>query len=115
MKVELYRNLIIDNVNLNKEIPFYSSKVEKATETSEKTSPPKREEKLKELAKELKEFLKSFNLEAKLVYNRDFQTLVVQVFRIDTGELIKQIPPEELLEVSKRIQELVGILLRDKA
>lgn len=115
MKVELYRNLIIDTVNLNKDISFSSTRVERPSDTSESTFLTKKEDKLKELAKELKEFLKFFNLEAKLVYSRDYQALVVQVFRIDTGELIKQIPPEELLEVSKRIQELVGILLRDKA
>ncbi|MFN4132614.1 MAG: flagellar protein FlaG [Caldimicrobium sp.] len=34
--------------------------------------------------------------------------------RQDTMEVIKQIPPEELLELSKRLQEFVGILLQDK-
>lgn len=41
----------------------------------------------------------------------DTNRLYVQIVDRETKEVIKQIPPEEMLELSAKIQEMVGILL----
>ncbi len=119
MKVEMYKNLVLDQV-ISQSTP--------ATKDirSVKNTPPEKElsqkidlekinqERLKELSEELSKFLNQFNLTAKIVFDKKYETLVVQVLRMDNMEVIKQIPPEELLELSKRLQEFVGILLKDK-
>ncbi|MFN3504954.1 MAG: flagellar protein FlaG [Caldimicrobium sp.] len=120
MKVEIFKNLALDqafaqSVSQNKNIKnietqrmtqegFNKSEVEKINEKQ-----------LREISDELSKFLNQFDLLAKVVYDKKYETLVVQVMRKDTMQIIKQIPPEELLELSKRLQELVGILLQDKA
>jgi flagellar protein FlaG len=38
---------------------------------------------------------------------------VVRVMDADTGELIRQIPPDEMLRVAARITELLGVLFDD--
>lgn len=41
----------------------------------------------------------------------DTNKVYVQIIDENTKEVIKQIPPEEMLELSARIQEMVGIML----
>lgn len=118
MKIELFKNLVVDQtisqtINKTQEIKSVPSLEER--EIAKKYSMNQLDkEKLKELGDELSKFLNQFDLLAKIVYDKKYETLVVQVLRKDTMEVIKQIPPEELLEISKKLQEFVGILLRDK-
>lgn len=117
MKVELYKNLVLDQININTEIkPQRVNPLEKELQSQTEIHLKKIEkDKLKEVTESFQKFLNQFNLDAKIVYEKEYNTLVVQVFRKDTGELIRQIPPQELLEISKRLQELVGILFKEKA
>lgn len=41
----------------------------------------------------------------------DTDRVYVQIIDENTREVIKQIPPEEMLELSAKIQEMVGIML----
>ena len=114
MKVELYKNLVLDQTLAQRgNFPNEATKVIKK-EIIKEPSLRIDKEKLKEIAEHFKEFLTLFDLDAKIVYDKKYETLVVQVIRKDTGEVIKQIPPEELLKLSQRLQELVGILLQQK-
>jgi flagellar protein FlaG len=116
MKVELYKNIALDQINLGVETkPQKVNPPEKQVQAESSFSQKKiNKERLNELTEHFQKFLNQFNLEAKLVYERDYDTFVVQVLRKDTGDLIRQIPPQELLELSKRLQELVGILFKEK-
>ncbi|ROR01923.1 flagellar protein FlaG [Desulfosoma caldarium] len=40
--------------------------------------------------------------------------LVVRVLDKDTGEIIRQIPPEEMLRLREKLEELTGVLLNGK-
>lgn len=120
MKVELFKGVFPDTTLINSQNPQTQISKQKQTELSPEQDDRSStkildKERLNELAENLRKFLRQFDLEAKVVYDKKYETLVVQVLRRDTGELIKQIPPEELLEISKRLQEFVGILLRYKS
>lgn len=120
MKVELFKGILADSTLIqsqNTQAQISRQKPKETIPEHEDRSSTKLldKERLNELAESLRKFLRQFDLEAKVVYDKKYETLVVQVLRKDTGELIKQIPPEELLEISRRLQELVGILLRYKS
>jgi len=121
MKVELQKHIVLDpgtqaqqTLQTQQKEPI--QRVEKyQAPFSYKDQTKLNQEELEELSKALNHFLSLFNLETKLVYNQDVGQVVVQVIDKRTNEVIKQIPPEELLEVAKRIHDFVGLLLEKKA
>jgi flagellar protein FlaG len=117
MKVELQKHIVLDPSMQAQQTQQKESiqRVEKVQVSSYKDQTKLSQEELKELSKALNHFLSLFNLETKLVYNKDAGQVVVQVIDKRTNEVIKQIPPEELLEVAKRIHEFIGIFLKTKA
>ena len=117
MKVELQKHIVLDPGMQAQQTQQKESiqRVEKVQVSSYKDQTKLSQEELKELSKALNHFLSLFNLETKLVYNKDVGQVVVQVIDKRTNEVIKQIPPEELLEVAKRIHEFIGIFLKTKA
>jgi len=52
-----------------------------------------------------------FNRKLKLEVDKDLGIVVVKVIDSDTEEVIRQIPPEELLELSKHAKDLKGLLI----
>ncbi|HLV10743.1 MAG TPA: flagellar protein FlaG [Halanaerobiales bacterium] len=46
--------------------------------------------------------------------HEDTKRLMCQIINIETMEVIKELPPEEMLDLSARIQEMVGIILDEK-
>ena len=63
------------------------------------------------------EALKDFSetLQTKLNFSVDDGTnsIVVKVIERDTDKVIRQIPPEEMLELQEKMQDLTGFLLND--
>ncbi len=117
MKVELQKHIVLDPSTQAQQAQQKESiqRVEKVQVSSYKDQTKLSQEELKELSKALNHFLSLFNLETKLVYNKDAGQVVVQVIDKRTNEVVKQIPPEELLEVAKKIHDFVGLLLEKKA
>lgn len=52
-----------------------------------------------------------YNRQLRFDVYEDTNKLYVQIIDENTQEVIKQIPPEEMLELSAKIQEMVGIML----
>ena len=74
-----------------------------------------------ELKKELKEKIEDINkITETLDENLSFklhdgtEKMMVQVINIETKEVIKEMPPEEMLDLSARIHKMVGILIDEK-
>jgi uncharacterized FlaG/YvyC family protein len=47
--------------------------------------------------------------------DKDTGETVVSIVDSETGEVIKKIPPDEILSLKKRIGEMIGLLLDEKA
>ena len=47
--------------------------------------------------------------------NEEAKATVIQIFKTETGELIKQFPPEEILAMIIRIRKNIGLLVDSKA
>lgn len=61
----------------------------------------------------LAELLKSeydISFQLSFTFHRETKSLIVKVIDPDTNKVIREIPPEELLELAARIQEMIGIL-----
>lgn len=53
------------------------------------------------------------NKQVRLRFNQDKDTgvTIIQVVDADSGELVRQIPPEELLNIAKAFRELKGLII----
>ncbi len=55
------------------------------------------------------------NKGVKLRYDDDADRIIFKVINRDTGEVIRQIPPEELLDIAKKLNDFLGLLLDTEA
>lgn len=53
------------------------------------------------------------NKQVRLRFNKDEETgvEVIQVVDADSGKLVRQIPPEELLNIAKALREMKGLIV----
>ncbi len=117
-KTDLYSDLDFNKSmqKMDKEVTE-SRRIERVEKKSEieKTTWDKKIDKRKE--KELDEILKKLNLDTdiqnrgiRFEKNYDYDRIVVQVINTETGEMIKQLPPEHVLEFNRLYQEYTGLL-----
>ncbi len=69
------------------------------------------------MVEEAQKRLDSLGSSLKLAIQQDEKAgaIVVQVSERQTGEVIRQIPPEDLLELKKKLEDLVGLLFDSSA
>ncbi len=46
--------------------------------------------------------------------DKDTNEIVIKIINSETNEVIRQIPPEELMRLKKRMEEIHGLLLNRK-
>ncbi len=51
----------------------------------------------------------------RFVLHEDTNRMMVRVIDVVTDEVIKEIPPEDVLDTAARIREMIGILIDEKA
>ncbi len=69
---------------------------------------------LEKLAKEAKEALEGLNRSIRFSISKDTGDIVVQIIDKKTKEVLKQIPPEELIKLKVKLREICGILFDRK-
>lgn len=72
-------------------------------------------EQLEEMAEQMESFIGTFNRGLKFRVDEDSGRNVVTVVDNDSGDIIRQIPTEELLQVISRLAEASGGLIDTKA
>ncbi|MFA9461488.1 flagellar protein FlaG [Thiohalorhabdus methylotrophus] len=72
------------------------------------------EESLKEVQKRINEALDKLRFNLNFSIDREVDELVVKVVDPDTREVVREIPPEEMRELAKRMEEVTGILLDER-
>ncbi|MEJ5300857.1 MAG: flagellar protein FlaG [Thermodesulforhabdaceae bacterium] len=71
-------------------------------------------EETKKLAEEIQKYLSEMNVSLSFDVDDKTHDIVVKVINRETGKLVRQIPPEELLKLRQKLEELVGVLLNKK-
>lgn len=59
--------------------------------------------------------LEYVNRALKFTIHEDTQRVMVKVVNVETDEVIKEIPPEEVLDTVARIREMIGVLIDKRA
>lgn len=72
----------------------------------------KRDELIKPV-QQINEVMNNYGIHFEL--NDSTDRVVVQIISKDSGEVLRQIPSEEVLRVSQHLSEMSGLLLREKA
>lgn len=72
-------------------------------------------EQLQEAIKSINRTLKGVNQDLEFSIDSDTRRTILKVVDQQTGEVIRQLPSEEALEIAKALDRLQGLLLSDKA
>lgn len=86
-----------------------------ASRPSGETPDPLSFEDMKEVARKLNETNRRLDVSLRFDVDEDSGRIIISVTDKETNELIRQIPPEEVLEIAKRIHERVGVLFNTTA
>jgi len=76
--------------------------------------PPEQETPIKDLRQVVDVFTQAaelLNRAVRFQIDESTDRLVAQVVNVETNEVIRQIPPEELMRLARRLREFIGILL----
>jgi flagellar protein FlaG len=67
------------------------------------------------LVEEVQSYLDNMNIQLSFDIHDETGDMVVQVLERESGDLIRQIPPDDLLDLRDKLDELRGVLFHQKA
>ena len=70
---------------------------------------------VKKVASQINDFLKSSSSNLQFSVDDSSSKVVVRIVDSQTKELIRQIPSEEMLAISKSLDQMIGLLIKQKA
>jgi len=85
----------------------------KSWQLKKKSSPDSRE--TKDLIKEVQSYLEDLDIQFDFSVSEKTGDLVIKVIDRETGNVIRQIPPDDLMALREKLKELRGVLLDGKA
>lgn len=97
--------------------PAYERQDERETRSSEgqQLSRPVEAPKVERAASRLNKALQALNRDLAISFHEDSGRLIVEVTDPGTGEVVRQIPAERVLEVEESIDNIVGLFVNDRA
>lgn len=72
------------------------------------------EEDVKESVKDINDIVKKVKEDLSFEIHDETERMMVKVIDLNTKEVIKELPPEDMLDLSARINEMVGLLIDEK-
>jgi flagellar protein FlaG len=69
---------------------------------------------IKKIINKINENVSMLNQNVKFAYNDTIKSLTVEVIDQSTGKVIRQIPPKEVVNLQKKLSEVVGIIYDSK-
>ena len=77
--------------------------------------PTPTKEKLEQAAARVKEVLRGTSSHLEIEIDSDSNKAVIRILNGESGEIIRQIPAQELLDLAKHLDEPKGLLVRERA
>jgi flagellar protein FlaG len=77
--------------------------------------PAPTKEKLEQAAARVKEVLRGTTSRLEIEIDSDSNKAVIRILNGESGEVIRQIPAQELLDLAKHLDEPKGLLVRERA
>lgn len=72
------------------------------------------QQQLEETARQLNDTIEALNLSFRFVLHEELERYIFQIVDLDKNEVVKEIPPSEMLDLTVKINKLIGLLLDDK-
>jgi len=72
-------------------------------------------EKVEALAKELNQTLRQIDGNFSVSVDKATGMMVVRITDSNTGEVVKQVPPQQILDASVSMEKIIGLLINDQA
>ncbi len=69
---------------------------------------------MESLRKTFEKLSRFFKTEAQFTIERELNMIIIKIKDRETGEIVRQIPPEVAVKIAKNLQELIGILFDEK-
>lgn len=73
------------------------------------------QEKIEKIAQAMEDYVNSVQRDLKIQVHKDTGTLMVKIISAEDGKTIREIPPEELLDLAAKMDEMLGALFNGKA
>lgn len=87
----------------------------KDTQQTQNASQMDVEDAIRTVQKKLKKFREVLKSEAEFQIDRSTGMVIVKIKDKDTGQIIRQIPPDVVVKLAKTIDEFLGMLLDERA
>lgn len=94
--------------------PVEQEQQQQKVEESEESIPLTRED-IEEILHVLNESAKLFDISLRFSLEEELKRVIVTVFDKTSEEVIRQVPPEEVVQLAKRLTEMVGVLFNETA
>lgn len=102
-----------DSVDLALQRAAVARAAEARAENEARQAPDERQ--LQDSVNMVNEAVKVFNSSVRFSIDEETKQRVVRVVDLETDEVIRQIPSEEVLAIAKAFDKLQGLLIKDKA
>ncbi|HIG53511.1 MAG TPA: flagellar protein FlaG [Candidatus Latescibacteria bacterium] len=66
------------------------------------------------LVKELNSALEKVDGDYSVSVDNATGMVVVRITDVDTGEIVKQVPPQQMLDISMSVEKIIGLLVNDQ-
>jgi len=103
-------NIRTENIKSNKKNNRQATSLQEKKEYNQQEL----EDEVRESVKDVNEIVDQVKEGLSFQIHEDTEELMVQVIDVNTEEVIKELPPEEMLDLKARIHEMVGILIDEK-
>jgi flagellar protein FlaG len=93
--------------------PAEASRAQAQEGTVDPPSAPSKEE-MERISSAVKKFLEEHQSVVSISMDEELQQFVIKILDKESGKVIQQFPPDELLSVMRQLREMRGILLNKK-
>jgi flagellar protein FlaG len=66
------------------------------------------------LVKDLNSALENVDGDYSVSVDSDTGMVIVRITDVETGEIVKQVPPQQVLDVSMSVEKIIGLLINDQ-
>ncbi len=99
---------------LTKSIEDTKKEIEQKSQEAVKAGVQLSKDEIQELIEQLNKKLDYLNKYLKITLDNELDIPVVKILERETNKVIRQIPPEQILKLMKKIDEMLGILLNER-
>lgn len=104
-----------DRVSAENTSKAAASSIQVAANAVPAVSPAEERQKVKQAVEQVNKAVPSFSRNLQFSVDEDTNKNIVRVVDTSTGELIRQIPSQEIIEIAKALDKLQGMIIREKA